>query len=244
MADTKKRKNLLQQMAPDFSQKNELWLHSQDKLRKLVGILGMLLPLLLFVFLWVDMGYMQPLPSISHYYFTRVCGIFILVVGLLGFSLVVYKGWEKEDFFISLAAGVSALLLLLFPTDNLGTDCNQDFSKVYVTILRTSKIRPGFHYACAAIFLGCLAYMSFFLFTKSDLPAGKRPARKVTRNRIYRSCAIVMVFAMMVIISGLAGIIPENWYTQHSVTFWMETLAIEAFGFSWMVKGRSFLKDR
>jgi hypothetical protein len=244
MAGKQPGKNLIQQIAPDFSQKNELWLHSQDNLRKLVGILGMLLPLLLFVFLWVDMGYSRPLPSISHYYFTRVCGIFILIVGLLGFSLIVYKGWEKTDFLISFAAGIAALLLLLFPTDNLGTDCNQDFSKAYVTILRTSSFRPGFHYACAAVFLGCLAYMSFFLFTKSDLPAGKRPARKVARNRVYRSCAVIMVIAMLVIVSGLAGIIQEDWYTKHTVTFWMETAAVEAFGFSWMVKGRTFLADR
>lgn len=238
------QKNLLQQIAPDFSKKNELWLHGQDNLRKLVGILGMLLPIMLYIFLWVDMGYARPLPSISHYYFTRVCGIFILVVGLLGFSLIVYKGWERKDFFISLAAGVSALLLLLFPTDNLGKDCNFDFSKTYVTILRTSSFRPEFHYGCAAVFLGCLAYMSFFLFTKSDLPAGKRPPRKVARNRIYRTCAVIMVIAMLVIVSGLARVIPKQWYTDHSITFWMETLAVEAFGFSWMVKGRSFFADR
>jgi hypothetical protein len=40
-----------------------------------VGVLGIALPVLLYVFLWIDTSYGKPLESISHYYFTyqRLC---------------------------------------------------------------------------------------------------------------------------------------------------------------------------
>src|ERR1017187_862689 len=197
----------------DYSEKNKIWLSDQNTLRKLVGILGMLLPVLLFIFLFIDTNYSSPLESISHYYFTRACSVFVIIVSLLAIFLLVYKGEEPIDFYISSVAGIFALCLLLFPTNNISNICG-DLSKKYsVTILKISEFRGIFHYTAAGIFLSCLAYMSIFLFTKSDKPVGKRTIKKKLRNKIYRTCGIIMVLAILVIFAGFLKLIHDEFYT-------------------------------
>jgi formate hydrogenlyase subunit 3/multisubunit Na+/H+ antiporter MnhD subunit len=230
--------------APDFGRPGELWLQKEKTLRRLIGTLGMLLPLLLPLFLYFDNGHQQVLPSISHYYFTRANPIFIIIVSILGVFLIIYKGHTMNDFIVSTLSGLGALLLLIFPTDNLAEICNLDHKNHVVTVLKISPARASFHYACAAVFLGGLAFMSLFFFTRSNKPKGMMGRAKEKRNIIYRVCGIVMVMAMLIIVAGLLGMIDEETDERLSLTFWMETLAVEAFGISWLVKGETLYRDR
>lgn len=223
---------------------DDIWLTNSKTLRKVIGILGMGLPLLLFIFLFVDNGYRFPLSSISHYYYTRVSSIFVAILSMLALFLIIYKGKERVDFFVSLTAGLFALCVVCFPTDNISTICT-DVAKPYsVTILPESAFRTNFHYISAGIFLGCLTYMSLFLFTKSNKSPSKRGSKKVLRNRIYRVCGVLMLLAILTIFAGLLKLIPEPFYSENCLTFWMETLAVEAFGFSWLVKGEALFEDK
>ncbi len=224
----------------EYSNKKDIWLSSQDSLRKLVGILGMLLPVLLFTFLFVDSGVATPLPSISHYYYTRVGSIFIIVVSLLAIFLLVYKGEAPVDFYISSLAGIFALVLILFPTSNISDICCDTAKKYSVTVLKKSDFRVNLHYISAAIFLLSLAYMSLFLFTKSDKIPSQRPRDKKIRNRIFRTCGVIMALAVLVIFLRLIKIINADQYDNHHLTFWMESIAVESFGVSWLIKGKLF----
>lgn len=226
----------------DYNNPQEIALTNQNTLRKLIGVFGMMLPLLLLVFLYVDTGYGQELESISHYYYTRVCGIFLIVVSLLAVFLMVYKGREPIDFWLSTTAGVAALLLLLFPTGNIADAAEKEL--VSVTTLRESVFRERFHYAAAAVFLLCLAIMSLFVFTRSSLPKHLRSPRKKLRNTIYVGCGLLMIAAMLVVLAGFVGLIPESFYDERNLTFWMETVAVESFGFAWLVKAEMFFKDK
>jgi hypothetical protein len=221
----------------DYKQTGDIALKNQNTLRKIVGGLGMLLPLFLYLFLLIDSNYNHIPPSISHYYFTRSSGIFLIILSMLSVFLLIYKGEEKKDFYASLIAGLSSLLLLIFPTDNLPSL----FKEVSVTTLRNSDFRAGFHLVCAAVFLLTLAYMSAFLFTKSDLPPSKRGRMKILRNRIYRACAVIIVLSIIII--GLSKILFPSFYDNFPITFWMEVVAVEAFGFSWLTKGKAILED-
>ena len=227
---------------PDFSDPGQIALTNQNTLRKTVGVLGMSLPLLLFLFLWADTGYHRPLPSISHYYMTRSCGIFVIVVSLLAIFLIIYKGKEKIDFYLSTLAGTGALLLLLFPTDNLSNPPGCDHC--VVTTLKTSSFRPTLHFLSAAVFLFSLAAMSLFLFTRSNKSTKNRGRQKRRRNRVYRTCGGLMVLALLVMMGGIGLNWFQPFYGEHHLTFWMETLAVESFGFSWFVKGEAILKDK
>lgn len=217
---------------------NEVGLTNQDTLRKLVGILGVILPIVLYF----SIAEARPLESISHYYYTRWSGVFVITVSLLAIFLIVYKGPELIDFYLSTVAGMFALCVVLFPTYNISDICCDATTKYSVTFLEENVFRIKFHFASAAVFLSCLAFMSFFLFTKSDKPVDERPKEKQFRNKIFRTCGVVMMLAMAVIGAGAIEVIDVDFYNKHHLTFWMEAIAVESFGFSWLIKGGSFKK--
>lgn len=223
--------------------KEKVWLTQQNTLRILVGILGVSLPLLLFLTLLIDSGYTSPLYSISHYYFTRACSIFVITVSLLAFFLLIYKGKAPIDFILSSLAGVFALALLVFPTGNLSNSCPDPKKTISLTILNISEFRPHFHYISAAIFLTSLSAMSLFVFTKTDKPSWAAMGRnKRRRNRIYITTGIIMILAILVILANFFAIIPDDVFAKYHLTFWMETVAVESFGVSWLIKAEVILK--
>lgn len=228
----------------EFTGEDTIWLTSGRTLRRLIGILGMALPFLLFISLYLEANLGTPLESISHYYFTRVSGIFVATLSVLSVFFIIYKGKEPIDLIISLVAGIAALLIIFFPTENI-TDVCRDPEKLYsVTILEKSTFSKALHYISAGIFLGCLSYMSIFLFTRSDKPKGSRGIKKEIRNVIYRVCGVIMIVAMAVMfLGGFCKLIPEEFYQSHRLTFWMEALAVESFGFSWLIKGETLFRD-
>jgi hypothetical protein len=238
-----KESNLTTLLKVDYEEKNTIWLTNSLTLRKIIGVLGMAMPLLLFILLYFDNGLQHPLESISHYYYTRVSSIFVITLSLLAFFMIVYKGKEPIDFYISLFAGVFALLVVLFPTNNITDICGDSTKKYAVTILPKSDFRMYFHYTVAGLFFLCLSYMSFFLFTKSDKSPSKRGSKKRIRNRIYRTCGILTVLVILILFAGSLKIIPSEYFKEYPLTFWMETLAVESFGFAWLVKGETLFKD-
>lgn len=227
-----------------YSGEKDLWLKNSSTLRKVVGTLGMMLPVFLFVFLWIDSGLSHALPSISHYYYTRASSVFVALMSLLAIFLIVYKGEEPVDFFVSILAGVAALCVVLFPTGNLSYEVMDDSFRHSVTTLRDSSFREKFHYASAGVFLLSLAFMSAFLFTKTDKTGKEMTRNKKIRNIIYRGCAIMMVLAIVIILLGLFQVIPRAVYEENHLTFWMEVVAVESFGISWMIKGETLFRDR
>lgn len=229
----------------DFSEEDTIWLTNDKTMRKAIGILGMALPILLILLLYIFSSFAGPLESISHYYYTRVSGVFIGIMSILAIFLIIYKGKEPIDLFVSITAGVSALFVIMFPTRNITEICH-DTTKTYsVTILSHNEFRENFHYLSTAVFLGCLSYMSIFLFTKSDKTKEERRARKKIRNKIYRVCGAIMIIAMGVIfLGGFCKLIPKDFYQNHQLTFWMEVLSVESFGFSWLIKGETLFKDK
>lgn len=223
----------------DYTQEKP-WLTTIDSLRILVGVLGVLLPVLLWLFLLVDSGLTSPLPSISHYYFTRANPVLIIVVSLLGIFLLIYRYKELPDFLLTTFAGTFALCLLLFPTSNLCEKLETCPDHV-TTLIHNNTFRELFHYISAAIFLGCLAAMALFRFTKTA-PGVPPTGRKLTRNWIYKICGWCMIVALLIIFPG-SKFIPSEIYDANNLTFWMETAAVEAFGVSWLVKAEVVLKD-
>ena len=223
--------------------RDDIWLTEQNSLRKLIGVLGMLLPLLLFLFVFISDGHDKPLYSISHYYFTRASSVFVIVVSLLAIFLLIYKGKDLVDFILSSSAGIFALCLLVFPTSNITRKCRDEEHLYSITILNDSQLRTDFHYFSAAVFLGCLAYMSLFIFTRSDKPPQLRGAQKKNRNRVFRTCGIIMILAIMVVAANFVGIISDEIFEKYHLTFWMEAVAIESFGLAWLTKAEVIFRD-
>lgn len=231
-------------MRLDYKNNNEeVWLTSQGSLRVLVGLLGVLLPLLLLLVTYIDARYSSPLYSISHYYFTRASSIFVIILSLLAVFLLIYKGKEPIDFYVSSIAGIFALCVVLFPTSTISEKL-PDADHIYsMTVFRANTARVIFHYVSAAIFLSCLAYMAIFIFTRSDSEPRERTRNKRRRNRIYRVCGVIMLIAILIILANVLKIISDDVFTNYHITFWMETIAVESFGFAWLVKAQVFFPD-
>ena len=84
---------------------------------------------------------------------------------------------------------------------------------------------------------------SFCLFTRTE--QGKPlTGRKRCRNWIYRICGGLIVLAL-ILIAAVTQLPDFAARVKHldPIIFWLESLAIFAFGFSWFTKGQAILKD-
>jgi len=209
-------------------------------LRKAVGILGMALPVALLIgFFIFDAGCDFP-PSISHFYYTDLGNLFVGTLCAVSLFLFSYNGHDKGDKVTAKIAGSFALLVAIFPT-NFGEYTST--SCIRMSQLE-SNVSNAIHYISAALLFSSFAYFSLVQFTKTNKP-GRPSVAKRTRNNIYKICGWVIV----VCIVGIIGIywLPVDLYRKIRFlkpTFTLETIALLAFGFSWLIKGNTFFKDK
>ena len=217
-------------------------------LRKGIGCLGMALPFILGFG-----GMLLPEPgirsSISAYYHTGLGDVFVGTICAIGIFLFAYKGYEPKDDRAGNFACFCALGLALFATF---PDIGDPSRGIGLTLSLATpdiseKIRAGANLVFAAGFFLTLAYLSLFLFTKSD---GEQTLKKLQRNFVYMACGYVILLAIALI--GLVGLIlylellPEptvRMVMSLDPLFWLESIAIVAFGVAWFVKGEAILKD-
>ncbi|MBT8062059.1 MAG: DUF998 domain-containing protein [Xanthomonadales bacterium] len=196
-------------------------------LRKLIGLLGCALPFVLAIGAWLISG-MDVQPSISDYYHTVMRDMFVGILFAIAIFMLSYRGYEPADDRAGDIACISAIFVALFPVAPLNPTPAQE-------VLGT------LHYISAAVFFLTLAYFSLVLFTKSDPTIPPTP-RKIVRNRVYRICGwtIIACLALIVLVGNFASA-PVK---QLDPVFWLEALAIIAFGFSWLTKGEAILADQ
>jgi hypothetical protein len=194
---------------------------SYRTLRRVVGLLGVSLPVVLAVWGFALFGEIRLEPSISDYYVLRTRDAFVGVLFTIAWFLFTYRGYDWRDNTAGNLACVSALGVALFPNGGSRGE------------------RVAHVIAATALFL-VLAYFSFFLFT---LSAGSPTPRKIIRNRIYRVCGIAIV-ACVVLAIGDYLFWSRSVLRALSPMFWLESGALWAFGVSWFVKGETLFKDR
>jgi hypothetical protein len=200
------------------------------QLRKIIGLLGVTLPFLLAVgALVIFRTGLQD--SISSYYHTGMQDVFVGILCVIGFFLLSYKGYERSDDIGGDLACLFAVGVALFPTSPGGEVTN------------TEKLIGSLHLVFAALFFLTLIWFSLFQFTKSD--SQRSPTRrKLQRNQVYRACGHTMALciALIAVYHVLPGSVVTRVETVNPV-FWLEALAILAFGISWLTKGEAILKD-
>ena len=199
----------------------ESHLISYYTLRRTLGLLGIFLPILLPLGVYLfgkDLQVIQN--SISHYYYTNMSDIFVGVLWAFGLFLFTYKGYKTSgyrlsDNLLTNTAGVLAIGVAIFPTGNDAISYNPGWVGVV-------------HLICAATFFVILGGMSIFIFTQ-----GKSRAS----NRLYVILGIVMWTCLLVLLI--------YFLTNDSWTFWpawtvyfFEAIMLFAFGFSWLTKGK------
>jgi hypothetical protein len=172
--------------------------------------------------------------TISHYYYTVTGDLFVGVLCAVALFLFSYKGYKGDsDWFWTTLAGFFALCIALFPTYNNSAD------SCAIIHLPNDSFRRVIHYGSAGAFFLILSGISLFLFTRSK---GEITPEKKLRNQVYRSCGLIILIAVFSI--GIYGWVKgENRWDAYKPVFWLEWIALLAFGVSWLVKGQIVLKD-
>lgn len=192
-------------------------------LRRIVGALGMLLPFGLVGWGWRICGCHEIRPSISDYYSGRTGDLFVGALFTIAWFLFAYRGAERQDDIAGDFAWLFALGVALIPHDDPAP-----WSMV--------------HFISAGALFLTLAYFSLVLFTKTGGTIAQMTPEKVKRNRVYKVCGVVMLACVATI-----GAVKLGYFTFTAgpipPVFLLETLALEAFGISWMVKGETVWRD-
>jgi hypothetical protein len=200
-------------------------------LRKAIGLLGIALPLAvsLGAFIVFQTGLQG---SLSDYYYTGTRDVFVGTLWAIGFFLLSYKGYERADAIAGNLGCVFAIGISLFPT---------------VPDVNPSAAAPWIGYAHAGftvLFFSTLIYFSLCLFTKTD-PSKPPTKKKLQRNMVYRVCGYTMAVCILLIgVNYLLKNTGASALQKYHPVFWLEALAIEAFGISWLIKGEAILSDR
>lgn len=202
------------------------------RLRKWIGWLGMLLPLIVLA-LCLIFEYGVPDSISATFYLDPTVAPFMIILGAAGILLISYMGYDKQDDVICTIAGIFGLFICLFPcaTTDLITHWEAENIPTYVGTLQLPQNISGIiHNVSAIIFFALLAYNSFFLFTKSS---GEMTSKKKKRNIIYRVCGIGMISSFLLMI-------PVIIFNVWGGTWLIETIALIFFGISWLTKADTY----
>ena len=128
----------------------------------------------------------------------------MVVLGSAGILLINYKGYDKVDDITATFAGIFGILICLFPM----TFAESPETKVGIfhLVSTTSNI---FHCISAFAFFAILAFMSFFLFTKTykwqvgQIAKPRMTKQKKIKNIIYRVCGIGMMGSFLLLLLRL-----------------------------------------
>jgi len=220
-----------------LAQKNESLIVSYKALRRLIGIMGILLPIINILggCLIAKLPIQQ---SISMYYYTNMRDFFVGLMFVVSLFLITYKGYNTLDLITSIITGAAGLGVAIFPC----------FSEMYigqkVGIFQLSPETSFIvHLTCAALFFVLLAFTSVFLFTRKHKDSNLVTPQKKIRNIIYVVCGILMLACVLGMLLSILILTKEQRYDSKIILI-LESIALFSFGVSWLVKGETLFRDK
>jgi hypothetical protein len=202
---------------------------SQRAHRRLIGVLGLFLPVLLYVVAGLrpvdGVPRWAPLSSVSAYYYTGAVAIFVGVLFALSLFLLTYRGYERvrADRVVGTVGGAAALLVTLFPASPPDAVTRPPWWRDWI---------EDVHHAAAVALFVCFILFATWLFRKSSVAKSDRPLEKRRRDAVSLTCGIVMIVCVLwaLVAAKRDGniLVPE-------------AIAIVAFAISWLVKGEAYL---
>ena len=211
--------------------------HSDYRIRKLIGTLGLLLPFMVYF------AKGEFLASISHYYYNTLSSlIFIIVLSAFGLFLLSYKGYKIDsstetisDDWLTNIGGLAALVVVFVPTACHGSTSDA------IDILCKNCTLPLFghnhstaniiHLVAAGIFILCMGWMSRYKFTRGS-DDGNHSLYKWCGNLVFISVGLIVVFIILERLN-------VNFPLKDYYVYIFETTAVIPFGISWLVKGKA-----
>lgn len=153
-------------------------IRSWEKLSGVIGILGMVLPVLDY---W-KCGWNFP-PSISESYYLGAIVPFTLILGSIGVIFFCNEGFDVQDKWCNRVSGLTALGVISFPCDS----SNHLFNLIPF---------PAIHYISAIILFLTFSYMCIFVFTQDRNGLGNTSNKRI-RNILYVIFGIIILIGMV-----------------------------------------------
>ncbi len=207
--------------------------NSFRRIRKSIGVLGISLPIILFLFSLIPFFKTSIQPTISNYYYTNLRELFTGVLCAVGLFLIRYKGHSNPNFFkndskLTNIAGFMAFGVALMPTSP-----NSCSDKIYSLIPLCNKELGWLHYGFAGILFLTLAIISINVFTIGQAKNPEIPLSKFNENNIYKICGYLML--LFILLTPICATFDCFNYS----TLIFEALMLFVFGASWLIKGRA-----
>ena len=217
---------------------NNSMLISYMLLRKIIGCLGILLPVVLAAGGLIYANCTSIQSSISDYYHTEMRNIFVGTLCAVALFMFAYKGHDKRDKIAGNLACIFALGVAFFPTkvdvlSECATECI-DY-KPWINIV---------HFTSAFLFFVVLIYFSLVLFPKTHNTTGPLSVEKKQRNRVYKISGYTMIVSIVLIAVFIFFFKEDKTLQQLDPVFWLEAIALLAFGISWLTKGQFLYGDK
>jgi len=205
-------------------------------LRKTVGVLGVLLPIVLVFGVKILSKCTIIQDSISDYYYTKLGHYMTGTLFAVAFFMFSYRGYDRKDYWAGKAASLFSLGVAFFPCSNY-----YPFSECKVLKLEANGTINIIHFSSATLLFLTFAFFSLFLFTKGSPNPTKR---KTQRNIVYKICGILILLSIILIF--VYSVIPSlhDKLKDYKPIFWLEFLALLSFGVSWLTKGEALLPDK
>jgi hypothetical protein len=194
--------------------------HTYLALRRAVGLIGILMPFTLMLGNFFIFKGEIVLRSISRYYHSDMRNVFIAALCAMALFLFFYSGYGRRDRWAGVLAGILTLGVVFFPT----------------TLEGPTDLIGRLHYTCAALLFLLLAWISLFHFPRKRSGSGKH-----VTDKIQVICGLLMVACVIAIALYYAFIRVDG--SETCFVFVAETVALVAFGVSWLTEGLDLKKE-
>lgn len=201
-------------------------------IRRAIGVIGLLLPMMLGPVGWFVFG-IEIQENMSSYYHTDLRDVFVGAMCAIGIFLFCYRGYDWIERWTANIGCVFALGVALFPLD-----ANSD-------PLHQRSVVGYLHTVCGAAFFLTLAFYSLYHFPSTKPEKHEIAPHELQRNFVYRASGFVILLSLMAMGAQLflfpAGW--RRWLDDYNFLFWMEWVAVWSFAAAWLTKGRAILAD-
>ena len=219
-------------MIQDLPERTRTLVISYLGIRRAIGVVGLLLPVLLGPVGWLVLG-IEIQDNMSSYYHTQLRDVFVGAMCTIGIFLFCYRGYDWIESWSANFGCLSALGLAFFPLD-AGSDP-----------LHQRSVVGYLHTISGGVFFLTLAFYSLYHFPSSRAEKREVAPHEAERNFVYRTSGAVILLSLIAM-SAYLLVLPVAWkrlLNDYKFLFWMEWVAVWAFAAAWLTKGRAILAE-
>lgn len=204
---------------------------SHITLRKVIGFIGIFLPIVLVLGSFLSGKYQTVQPSISDYYYTTMGDLFVGSLCAISLFLFCYKGYDNRDNITANIAAFLGICIAVFPTST-------HLERKHIGLIEDEKISSAIHFSAAILFFIALAFFSIYLFTLSK---GYVSRKKKLRNKVYKTCGFIILGCIVLMGIYFFSNSMQMQFEKCNPVLVLETIALWAFGISWITKAKTIL---